>query len=128
MLLYVASIVIILVSLIILVAVVAVTLDKKTSVPVQCSDTQLDTLPELDRNSSQCLIGGISTGLVYYPAEDFVLSSVQTSVIAVCGQDQDCAVDITSDNCEGVAPMARLGSIKYYPFSQGSGLCDNNPN
>ena len=121
------AIIIIIVIIIISIAIVllTVTVSPNDDTIPDCTLTPLDDLPELLEEGSVCKINGLNTGLYYYPPDDYVMSSVQTSVSSVCNDDTDCSDSITSSSCNGVIPMARIGTVRYYPFSLGNDLCDS---
>ncbi len=90
-----------------------------------CSLTPLSEIPDLKDGGSICMIDGVNSGLYYYEPEDYIVSSIQTSASSVCNTDQECIDNITIDSCIGTIPMAKIGTVKYYPFTAGNDLCDN---
>ncbi len=122
-------VVIIVISVIIIIAITITitTIVRSPNEPTpDCSLTSLDDIPSMLDGGRKCTVNGNDTGLYYYGPENFVLSSVQTSVSSVCVDDQECIDAITSDDCNGTIPMARIGTVKYYPFSMGNTICDSN--
>lgn len=121
----VVIIVIIIILLIAFTITVTTVIEQPNDEVSDCSLLPLSELPELLDGGSICKISGVNSGLYYYEPEDYVVSSVQTSASSVCNTDQVCIDGITSDTCNGTIPMAKLGTVRYYPFTAGNDLCDN---
>ena len=96
--------------------------------PVQTERT-LDQLPSLFRVAERCEVVGNETEywVTTMSGNTYVLSSEQTSIYSVCRDDTTCtnqliSLSLTDDGLS--PPVAKAGTIKYFPFIKGCSICD----